>query len=707
MNLSELRIVASRIARRCVLRAAVPVALAIGLTSPPAPAQAEAGHDHAAHAASGRPAQVDAGVVERRALRRTAPWPDEVVRTFATLPVQDGGRVKPLSTYADFQLLKANGRRKFKVEGETHSSTEWLLDVLFFPEQAREYEVFRIADNAVLTAMGLSIPNKKKSDRYSFDQLQPGIPRLFELARMHSRKEAKDQTAFERLILQLAGNLSDYSTLDRWLDFAREDFDLRATEGLRTVFTDPENASRFSTVLERAPMLRLLFSGLPSEDQATPAALTERREADRLLSELGAQSSLGERGLAVVPPALPVAERKEWSTPHELIGEALTVQRELAREIALVRGWEEMEFAKTSPEAFSAALARVARSTSELADARGEWWRIPLEVDFYRVDFFTRALVFFLIGFLLIAISWLSPSLRWPVIGTWLSVFVGSGFLITGIVMRCILRGRPPVSTLYETILFISAVCILVALFIEYLNRERIALAVSALIGTLGMFLSMKYELKEAVTAGDTMPSLVAVLDTNFWLSTHVTTVTMGYSAGLLASALAHVWLVGKFLGLKRDDEEFYRSVTRMVYGVLCFGLLFSIVGTILGGIWANYSWGRFWGWDPKENGSLLIVLWFLLILHARMGGLVKAFGLHALTVIGGMVVAFSWWGVNLLGVGLHSYGFTSGVALVLWTFYLLEAGVVGASLIWRFLQRKEASAVAASGEGMGSGASA
>jgi len=116
----------------------------------------------------------------------------------------------------------------------------------------------------------------------------------------------------------------------------------------------------------------------------------------------------------------------------------------------------------------------------------------------------------------------------------------------------------------------------------------------------------------------------------------------------------------------------------------VCFGLIFSVVGTILGGVWANYSWGRFWGWDPKENGALLICLAELLILHLRMGGYIRDFGLALMAVLTGMVVAFSWFGVNLLNVGLHSYGFTAGIARALYTYYGLCLAIVAAALIWR-----------------------
>jgi ABC-type transport system involved in cytochrome c biogenesis permease subunit len=176
------------------------------------------------------------------------------------------------------------------------------------------------------------------------------------------------------------------------------------------------------------------------------------------------------------------------------------------------------------------------------------------------------------------------------------------------------------------------------------------------------------------------------VLDTNFWLATHVTAITIGYGAGMFAALLANVYVVTKLLRVKRHDRDFHASLARMVYGVLCFGVIFATVGTILGGIWANESWGRFWGWDPKENGALLIVITELVILHARMGGILREELWVLATAFLGSVVAFSWWGVNLLGVGLHSYGFTSGIQRALWTYYAIQWGVVviGGIAAWR-----------------------
>jgi ABC-type transport system involved in cytochrome c biogenesis permease subunit len=153
------------------------------------------------------------------------------------------------------------------------------------------------------------------------------------------------------------------------------------------------------------------------------------------------------------------------------------------------------------------------------------------------------------------------------------------------------------------------------------------------------------------------MEMMQAVLDSNFWLATHVVIITLGYSAMFLAGALGIAYVVlGVFTRVL--TKELAATLNGMVYGVICFATLFSFAGTVLGGIWGDQSWGRFWGWDPKENGALLIVLWCAQILHARWGGFVRRRGLMAMAIFGNAITSFSWFGVNMLGVGLHSYGF-------------------------------------------------
>jgi ABC-type transport system involved in cytochrome c biogenesis permease subunit len=152
--------------------------------------------------------------------------------------------------------------------------------------------------------------------------------------------------------------------------------------------------------------------------------------------------------------------------------------------------------------------------------------------------------------------------------------------------------------------------------------------------------------------------------------------VTLGYSATFLAGFLGIIYIL-RGLFTRSFDEATAKSLGRMMYGVVCFATLFSFVGTILGGIWADQSWGRFWGWDPKENGALLIVIWNAIILHARWGGYARERGIAVLTVFGNIITSPSWFGVNMLGVGLHSYGFMDQAFGILLAFIISNLAIM------------------------------
>ncbi|QDU67185.1 cytochrome c biogenesis protein [Engelhardtia mirabilis] len=623
--------------------------------------------------------------IPQRALR-TSPWPEETLAIAAEIPVQDGGRIKPLSTFGAFRLLEFNGKRSLKVVlpggiEEKLTPTAWLLDVLFYPDQARRYQHFLVRDDSTLTALGLEISGRKRSDRYSYDELLQARPELAARAAAASEKESSSLTRLERDFLILGSNVVDFEDLVVSLEFARAPLALTATEFLRGVF--PEAGLGVTSFLQQVDVVRERWDQAESGALDPQVAQAELSAAKLILDNFGRAMERATYGPGLIAPAADAESVPAWFDLGDALQHAFEQGDDLEA-LPMLAALEHAEAAKGDPAAFRSALGEFKQLSQARAESRGEYSKVPLEVSFYRWDFFIWALGLFLLGFLAVAVTWMRPML--PVTAmAWLFSSAGLAMLIAGIVMRCILRSRPPVSTLYETILFITGVVVLVGLFIEWVTRQRIALSVSALVGAAGMFLSTRYELKEAITAGDTMPSLVAVLDTNFWLSTHVTSVTVGYAAGLLAAVLANVWLLGRILGIGKENRAVYASITRMVYGVTCFGLLFAVVGTILGGVWANYSWGRFWGWDPKENGALMIVLWQLIILHARLGGYVKQFGINVLAVIGGCVVVFSWWGVNLLNVGLHTYGFTTGVGAVTKAVYLIEGAVVFGALLWYF----------------------
>jgi ABC-type transport system involved in cytochrome c biogenesis permease subunit len=229
---------------------------------------------------------------------------------------------------------------------------------------------------------------------------------------------------------------------------------------------------------------------------------------------------------------------------------------------------------------------------------------------------------------------------------------------------------RPPITTLYETILFIGASVALFGLIAEWITKRGLGLLVAAVGGTACMFLAIQFEASEAT---DTLQQLEAVLITNFWLSTHVPLINLGYAACMVAALISMIYFIQRLVGKIGPKSDEGRFLTRVAYGFICCGLFLALVGTVLGGIWANYSWGRFWGWDPKENGALMICLMCLVILHARMGGHIREVGLHNCNLLLGCIVVFSWFGVNQLGVGLHAYGFTDGTWPKIYGFWLSQ----------------------------------
>jgi ABC-type transport system involved in cytochrome c biogenesis permease subunit len=241
---------------------------------------------------------------------------------------------------------------------------------------------------------------------------------------------------------------------------------------------------------------------------------------------------------------------------------------------------------------------------------------------------------------------------------------------------RMFLEGRPPVTNLYSSALFIGWGAVVLGLILERIYRDGIGTVVASAIGFVTQIIAHNLAL-----GGDTMEMLRAVLDTNFWLATHVVVITLGYASTFFAGFLAILYIIrGVFTRTLQPTTA--RSLTRMVYGIVCFATLFSFVGTILGGIWADQSWGRFWGWDPKENGALIIVLWNVVILHARWGGLVRERGLMNMAVFGNIVTSFSWFGVNMLGIGLHSYGFMDAAFYWLMLFVTSQLLIIGLGLL-------------------------
>lgn len=602
---------------------------------------------------------------EKAKLKKRDLFDKFTIETFQSIPILSDGRVKPLNTYASFLLLKINGKRVVRDDfGNKTLPTEWLLTALFYPEIASKQKIFLVDNTEILTSFGFKI--KEPRARYSFEELAPYIDDIFKRADPIQQMEAKKRSPEDNQILGLAMNLFDFIKLIKTLNFARP-------MQIDTTLDFPLNRPPRHVIALMSELQKKGFGNELGKETTEDRQKIINEKLDEI-SKQAIESMQQADWLTIFPPAS--ADKKEWRGPFDLFVNEDKNQIKINAS-AILNAWEETCIAvaseKETKETFHKLSDTLYQEINHQPVAAIYNGKIKVENLYYQLDLIYNSLLLFGLIFLSICLGFTKPNSKiWVTINKNL-LYIPILMLITAICMRCFILERPPVATLYESILFITATICIICMYVEKVFHYKMVAFTTSLIGAMGLFLSYQHETGDAT---DTMGNLAAVLNSNFWLSTHVTSVTIGYSAGLLAAAFAHIYIISKVFRIT-EDKEFYKTISQTIYGVLCFCTLFATVGTILGGIWANYSWGRFWGWDPKENGALAIVLWNLIILHGRMGGIFREFGVVIMALFGGMVVVASWWGVNQLGIGLHSYGFTSGITRNLIAFAIIELMII------------------------------
>jgi len=310
--------------------------------------------------------------------------------------------------------------------------------------------------------------------------------------------------------------------------------------------------------------------------------------------------------------------------------------------------------------------------------------QLSLEFFYNHFDGFYRAIWFYGLGFLALLIAHLRKSVGLRKFGLALAL-LGIAFHATGIVLRCMIAGRPPVTNMYESIIWVSFA---VSFFgIIFFGRYRTPVYLLAALPVTLVALLLVHQMPIAMPAS--IDPLVPVLRDNFWLTIHVLTITLSYAAFALAMGFGHIllWRYARNPGGARADAPMHF----WLYRVLQLGVLLLAAGTILGGVWANYSWGRFWGWDPKETWALIALLCYITTLHGRLAGWWTEFGLVVASVVCFLAVLMAWYGVNfVLGKGLHSYGFGIGGEAYVASFVILDLLFV-AFAIWRYRTSKPA----------------
>ncbi len=590
---------------------------------------------------------------------------------FGRLPVLVNGRIKPLDTVARTSLLMLQGRQRVsdptKPVPLVASPVEWLADVLFAPAKADDYPTFRLSATdspELLTLMGLTEADTKiryddpvlrtlavadfvpgTRTRFSFNQLQPRLDELDRQAQLAEPVDAQLRTGFQKAVIQLRERVFLYQRL-------KHSVQLPDSPAFLTEIVQFQQSLPAGIAAVRARQ-----KGEAHDEAAFKAALTSAERYD----------TMGKLGyLLTVPPGATEPDATAWRTAGNALLETFetgSINPNVMAYAALGSAWRERQAGQFNDivRIFREQLGK--RFSPQLAKS-------DIEVRFNAAEPFYKGILLYALAFLCAILSWLI----WPdLLGKSAFYLVALTWLLAtaGILTRMWLEGRPPVTNLYSSALFVGWGAVALCLLLEKIYRNGIGSAAAGTIGFITLIIAHMLSL-----SGDTLEMMRAVLDTNLWLATHVVVVTTGYASTFLAGFLALIYI---FRGVftKSLDKPTADALARMVYGIVCFATLCSLVGTVLGGIWADQSWGRFWGWDPKENGAVMIVLWNAIVLHARWGGLVKQRGLMCLAIFGNVITSWSWFGTNMLGVGLHSYGFMDAAFWWLIAFVVSQVALI------------------------------
>jgi cytochrome c-type biogenesis protein CcsB len=565
------------------------------------------------------------------------------------LPVQDGGRRKPLDTLAR-ELLRATANRSTYPHPETDEKLEptaWYLSLLFDWQGLKDRRAERL------------LRMNKWHEQYASLQ-QP---------------DKWDQAPLLRVDL----------------------LDLRALFGMESDEAHVAPAYLNTAAIEEPTTAQkvpfVVWGGRLQEREENGETLSNlEKEAAELVDHLWSYQNLRMgRGLEILP--VKGSDKQEWMPVGQLLLSRLDDSTDPTGAYRQVR--QLVETARTAFHAhdvgvFNQCADDLKTALRELGGADYPSASLmQLEVSYNRWVPFRFAWCFTLSAAVAMLLH-LAAGWRAWLFATWSAYLLGLAALAVGLSMRIAISGRPPVTNMYESVIYVGLGVALLGLVFELVYRRKYLLAAAAAMSTLALVLADNCSL---ILDARIRP-LEPVLRSNFWLVTHVMTVALSYAAFALASAIANITL-GHFLA-GSTNRSAIDALGQFTYKAIQVGVLLLAAGIILGGVWADYSWGRFWGWDPKEVWALVALLGYLALLHARFAGWIGQRGLAAGTAGCFSLVIMAWYGVNfVLGAGLHSYGFGGGGQGAIGLALLAQLAYAGLAL-WRSRQVNPAAASAA-----------
>ena len=687
---------------------------------------------------------------------------------FSRIPVLRGGRVKPIDSVARNTLLVLRNKRTALDEnGSQVPAINWFAEVLFNPSEADRLKTFLIDHDQVLGLLG-----KKHSvdgKFFSYKELEPFLSEIDSSAREAGKVEQEKRDSFDQNIIDLYRSVLLYRKIKTTLsppepnlepDMAKQlqvadvlfdpkkDSDLtdeyvRFRELTKELSSRPEDirlgSAGFAKVvffLDHYSRMNLWSEFFPIPPEADdpkkqwrtigeslvgkePLDSKEKQKMDPARFSNTLQDLVSMEPTALKARLLDILENQKMD-PTSLFAAQYAEAIKLRREVDPVLGLYETlkaSYARNDFSTFNSTVAELRKIGTERAGEDAS--TLGFEKTYNGFEPFYRSSIAYVLIFMIAGISWLAATYSASLgrKGETARMLRNAAYILTAIVLlshtfglagRMYIEGRPPVTNLYSSALFIGWGAVLLCFLTEKYLRLGVASAMGSLVGFGSLVIAHNLSLDSSLNpTGDTMEMMRAVLDSNFWLATHVVIITIGYSTTFLAGFLGIAYVFHKLaLSLFGDSVKYgtklmstekdgQRILGSMIYGITCFSLFFSLVGTVLGGIWADQSWGRFWGWDAKENGALLIVIWNAILLHARWSGIAKIRGIASIAIFGNIVTAWSWFGTNMLGVGLHSYGFMDKAFNPLMYFILSQLIFIGIAYLPSFKSKSQAEASA------------
>ncbi|PZR70977.1 MAG: hypothetical protein DLM73_16670 [Chthoniobacterales bacterium] len=522
-------------------------------------------------------------------------------KQFGLLAIQDGGRRKPIDTFARETLIKITGRSSYTSDAKTWEANDFVLSMLLDTHKWQEEPMILVSLGQLIEQLGLD----KTKKRFSFAQLT-ALPELNRLAgEAHALRKA------EKPLSRVQSEVMNVS----------------------------ERLALFAHVMDGSAFLLVPAPAKTTDPWIVPPAFAEHYQEAQFA---------------------PVQTQLQTMANSYVRGDGFAFGRAANQLRDGLRG--------LSPKIYP------------------EESQLRLEYFYNHWDGFYRAAWSYGVALLLLGIAYARSRDGASIlkkIGVSLAI-VGLLFHASGIAMRCLIAGRPPVTNMYESIIWVSfAVSFFGMIFFA---RYRTPVYLLAALPVSLVALLLVHQMPIAMPSS--IDPLVPVLRDNFWLTIHVLTITLSYAAFALAMGFGHILLYryARNPVSARGDQPMHF----WLYRVLQLGVILLAAGTILGGVWANYSWGRFWGWDPKETWALIALLCYILTLHGRLAGWWTQFGLVVASVVCFLAVLMAWYGVNfVLGKGLHSYGFGIGGETYVASFVIADLLFVGFAT-WRYRSSKK-----------------